>query len=334
MSDTNSTFQIDRIIGRIAAAQLGLITVTQAAAGGVNKWALERRREAGLLAPVLADVMRLTALPATQEQRILAAGLAVPGAAIAGPSAAFVHQLPVRRRAAPPVVSVAASRSARTAGVATVRQTIEFPSQPWHTGRVATPAATLLLLPRFVDSSVLERCLDHCLAHRLTTVAEVRRLIDKVPPRAVVGRPLLLDMLAQRPTGIGHRSGMEQHVARWLHDAGLRGWRRNYRADVGLGRTVEVDFAWPEARAALEVSPFFTHGSKATQERDAERRRLLVVAGWRMVEATDSDLDCQQAFASTTASLRTLLSGDSRASRALGSAGRSETRTTRRRKAG
>ncbi len=52
---------------------------------------------------------------------------------------------------------------ARTAGIRTSRQRFELPSRPWHGVRLATPAATLLLLPRFVDAPTLERCIDHCL---------------------------------------------------------------------------------------------------------------------------------------------------------------------------
>ena len=44
-----------------------------------------------------------------------------------------------------PVVAVVASRSARTPGVTTVRQTLQLPSRPWHTVRRATPAAWSLL---------------------------------------------------------------------------------------------------------------------------------------------------------------------------------------------
>jgi very-short-patch-repair endonuclease len=112
--------------------------------------------------------------------------------------------------------------------------------------------------------------------------------------------------LAERSSGIGHRSRLEQTVARWLDDDGLRGWRRNYRVPTGCG-TVEVDFGWPEHKVALEVSPFFTHGSRVNQERDAERRQLLVVAGWRVVEATDPDLEHHGAFAGVAASLAALL---------------------------
>ena len=170
-----------------------------------------------------------------------------------------------------------------------------------------------MLLPRFVNAATVERCLDHCLAHRLVSVDAVRDLVEGLPARAVPGRRMLLDLLTQRSEGIGHRSRLEQTVRGWLDGAGLHGWKRNYRAPVGSGRRVEVDFGWPAAKVALEISPFFTHGSRAAQERDAQRRRLLVLAGWRVVEATDPDVESQRGFAGVVASLSSLLLDTSRA---------------------
>jgi very-short-patch-repair endonuclease len=222
---------------------------------------------------------------------------------VAATSAAVVHGLPVMSGMDRPIVSSPLSHSARTIGVRTLRHSFTLPSQPWYSVRIAT----LVLLPRFLDPSSVERCIDHCIANRLITADRVLRLIDELPATALTGRRYLVDLLEQRLGGVGHRSRTEQRVARWLTAAGLTGWLRNYDAPVEGGQTVEVDFAWPLAKVALEVSPFFTHGSKATQERDVERRRLLVLAGWRVIEATDPDLHSERTFGRTLATLRSLL---------------------------
>ncbi len=306
MRGTHSTFEIDASLRRIALDQLGLVTVAQAAEAGVDTFALARRRKVGALVPVIADVMRLGSVELTPAHRILAASLAVPGSTVAATSAAVIHEMPVLSLGHP-VLVVSPGRSARVKGVRAIRTVAALPSQPWMTTRVATPAATLVLLPRFVSDRMVERCLDHCLAHRLTMVAQVGELLEQVPARAVHGRRFLLELLADRSTGIGHRSGLEQRVAPWLNAAGLRGWQRNYGVPVGGARTVEVDFGWPDVKVGLEVSPFFTHGSREKQERDAQRRRLLIEQSWRIVEATDPDLENKQAFACTVAALKTLL---------------------------
>ena len=251
-------------------------------------------------------------------QRSRAAALAVPGSMITATSAAVVHELPVRPCESP-IISVPMSGSARTEGLTVIRHRIELPGRRWHTGRVATPDATLLLLPRFVDAVTLERCIDDCLVRGLTTASRVVGLIERLPPRAVVGRRVLLNLLVDRLDGIGHRSRLEQWVAHCLNAAGLSGWSRNHRVPIAGGDPVEVDFAWVSAKVALEVSPFYTHGSRATQLRDMERRRLLVVNGWRVVEATDPDVVSQLAFRSTVRSLQAVLASPT--SRAVESAG-------------
>jgi hypothetical protein len=90
-------------------------------------------------------------------------------------------------------------------------------------------------------------------------------LIELLPHRSVHGRKLLLELVAARAGGMGHRSGLERKVRSWLNSAGLGGWTPNYRIDVGNGEVVEVDFAWKSARIILEVSPFVTHGSRVSR---------------------------------------------------------------------
>ncbi len=295
-----SSSDIDRLLHKIARGQMGLVTTRQAASVGVGNHALTHRRSVGLLVPVFPQVMRLAAAEASSQQRTLAAALAVPSSVVAGPSAGFILGLPVGgpygHRSADVVLSVASAKTVDFSGLRVVRQGQLLPSRPWFGALLATPAAALVMLPRFNDARTVERCLDHCLAHRLVTVESVRLLIESRPSRSVTGRAMLLDLLAARCGGIGHRSMKEQRVDTWLTRAGLRGWRRNYVVIMPDGTRVEVDFGWPEHKVALEVSPFFTHGSRATQERDVVRRRLLVHMGWTVVEATDPDLVDEAAF--------------------------------------
>ena len=90
MRGTNSTSDIDAILRRLARPQLGLVSVTQATVAGIDKRALDRRRRSGALEPVFAEVMRLASAPRNDQQRVLAAGLAVPGSVIAATSAAQI----------------------------------------------------------------------------------------------------------------------------------------------------------------------------------------------------------------------------------------------------
>ena len=108
-------------------------------------------------------------------------------------------------------------------------------------------------------------------------------------------------------TSLLHRSKLEQNVGGWLNTGGVKGWTANFTVRLSTGRTIEIDFAWPDQKVALEVSPFHTHGSQKTQERDAQRRRLLILLGWRIVEALDADLVDANAFEATLLTLRALI---------------------------
>lgn len=309
MGDRLPSFEIDGRLRAVGVRQLGLITVTDAARVGVDKHALARRRGSGALVAVFPGVMRLGAVPESKAQRILAAALTIPGSIVASTSAALVHGMPLPTAVTDdrPVLCVGRQQVVRVRGIRTMRPQVQPQHRRWMTSRVASPAATVLQLPRILDDAAVERCLDHSLAHGLLTVAALSDLLGRMQPGAVVGRRMLLDLLTARSSGIGHRSYKEQRVGRWLTAAGLGDWQQNHRVDVGRGRSIEVDFAWPALKIVLEVSPFFTHGSRQLQERDARRRRLLVQAGWRVIEATDTDLVNEHTFAATIALLRALV---------------------------
>jgi very-short-patch-repair endonuclease len=309
MGDRLPSFDIDARLRAIGSQQLGLVTAAQANEAGVDKHALARRRDSGGLVTVYPSVMRLGAAPESDAQRFLAASLFVPGSIVAATSAATIHGMPLPGSLVDdrPVLCVGRQQVIRVHGIRTMRVQLPPQHRRWMSSLIASPAATLLQLPRMLDAASVERCLDHALAHRLVTVTGLTDLLSLTQPGAVFRRTLLLDLVAARSGGIGHRSKLEQLVAKWMRSAGIEGWKRNHQVDVGRGRSVEVDFAWPDLKIALEISPFFTHGSRRQQDRDARRRRLLVQAGWRVIEATDPDLTNQLAFATTIALLRTLI---------------------------
>ena len=223
MGDRLASLAIDARLRAIGARQLGLVTVAEANAAGIDKHALARRRQSGALVTVFPDVLRLGAVAPSGPQRILAASLQVPGSIVTATSAAVVHADPLPRYLSDerPVLCVGRRQSGRIQEIRVLRPQVPPQNRRWMTWRVTSPTATILQLPRLLNAAAVERCLDHALAH--------------------------------------------------------------------------------------QVSPFYTHGSRQQQERDANRRRLLVRAGWRVLEVTDPDLASELAFASTTSMLRSLL---------------------------
>lgn len=309
------TFAIDSALRGIAVDQLGLVSVAQAQRAGVDYRALARRRLIGSLMPVFANVMRLGSWPTSGEQRSLGAALAVPGATIAGIDAAVIHKIPlpkaVRNAHVDVYLHVEQKRIVRIEGIRARRVSHRLPSENWHGVKLVTPASTLVSLGGLVAEDVFERALDHCLINKMATAHGLVALLEGLTVRAVPNRGVMLDIARKRLPNdrnrVLHRSKLEQNVGGWLNTGGVKGWSANFTVRLSTGRTIEIDFAWPDQKVALEVSPFHTHGSQKTQERDAQRRRLLILLGWRIVEALDADLVDANAFEATLLTLRALI---------------------------
>jgi hypothetical protein len=56
---------------------------------------------------------------------------------------------------------------------------------------------------------------------------------------------------------------------------------------IELGSTlIEADAVWPDARLIVELDGYAFHGTATAFERDRERDRLAVAAGWRVIRIT------------------------------------------------
>jgi hypothetical protein len=269
-----------------------------------------RRAEGGEWEQMSRGVYRLlsSGRSASTEQRTIAANLAVEDSIVIGWFAARIHGLPVLQTLDGQAVSLAVTitRRSRLPGVRRCRGLI--PSQPWRTGRVATPVLTIVTLAALrATRHQLETVLDAALTRRLVTVARIEKLLTTSGWLRFPGRPLLVSLLVERTGGKAlFRSQTEARVKRWLKENELDGGLPNHIVETASG-PVEVDVAWPAQFIALEISPFWTHGSRKTQQRDIDRRAALVARGWRVVEADDRHLGSRRAFQPKIEALKQLL---------------------------
>ena len=301
------TIQIDRSLLKLASDQLGLFTRSQALVVGVTDRSLTRRVQSGLIERIHAGVFRIVGFEQTFAQKCLSGCLAVEGAVLTGRSAAVMHAFPVGRPPSKPEIELPHASNYRGQGV-TVRRT-RFPSEskPWLTSRIATPSATLVALTPLLERPQLAHCIDFAVAHRLIAIPRLLADVHTKSASRFQGRSMLLDELLKRSDGgVLHRSVTERKVFDWCRRSGLAKPRPNLLVETSIGN-LEVDFAWPAQKVILEVSPFHTHGSEKTQARDIQRRRALVAAGWRIIEATDVDLENYAAFGRTAVVLAALL---------------------------
>jgi very-short-patch-repair endonuclease len=78
----------------------------------------------------------------------------------------------------------------------------------------------------------------------------------------------------------------------------------NHRVTVG-GRTRYLDFAWPEAKVAVEFDGFVPHSTRRVFDDDRARQNDIVADGWTVFRVTKAMLtnDVDRTFASIAAAV-------------------------------
>jgi hypothetical protein len=301
--------ELQRRLRTITVEQDSVFSTTDLIGVGISPDLSYRRVKSGEWESMSHGLFRLasSSLKPSLDQQMLAANLALPGSVISGWFAAHIHGLPVLRDLSIGSVSLAVPISQRSRHLNVRRCSGPIPSQPWMTGRVANPVLTIVTIAALgARVGHIETVLDSALTKRLITVERVEKLLATPGWGRFPGRGLLIQLLNDRGDGSAlFRSRTEAKVGSWLRDQ-LPVGLPNFEVDTPFG-PIEVDRAWPEAKLALEISPFWTHGSRNTQERDVDRRHALRAAQWNVVEADDRHLVNRRAFRPILSLLRSEL---------------------------
>jgi very-short-patch-repair endonuclease len=258
----------------------GVITLDQARAAGLSARVIQRRLKSGDWARCSRGVYFVNDRPFSDAARIRAAVWGYgAGAAASGLAAAWWHAL---TRFAPEIAEVTVPRDSH--------------------GR------------RHTDTRVRRRSLDEC------DIVERRGLRVTSLPLTVVeaaakrgGGPKLMDNALQRHVDLnslwhahlrnkgrtgaprsrlllqaasdGSRSVAERLLIKILNDAGITGWKANYR--VGGYR---VDVGFPGPRVVLEVDGMAFHTGAEEFQIDRQRQNAIVLNGWQVLRFTWLDL--------------------------------------------
>lgn len=305
------TLAIEALLAGIAKDQFGLITSAQAAQQGIHGDSLEERMKRKTLFRLYRGVYRIASERPSESQNSLASWLAIskPNVSIARRSAARIHGLPIGSQPQSSNDLLCFGNDRVRIKEVTMRTTTTKPqTQGWHGARITNASQTICDLAIDLDRDTLARCIDHAIAHGISTATSIRKIVDAKAVARFTGRAMLVELLNDRSNGrLKHRSMLEQRTGKWLTGAGLGGFVPNYL--IAEADSLEVDFAWINSYVGLEVSPFFTHSSEKKQRRDNERRHILLPTRWNVVEVTDSDLESPKAFAPTIALLKELIAG-------------------------
>ncbi len=136
-----------------------------------------------------------------------------------------------------------------------------------------------------VPKALAEELLDHALQLRWLTAADFTTLVRGRSGRGRGGAGLL--RLLARDVVDGTQSVAERRMARLLRRRSISGWRANYefRSRVD-GRKSIIDFAWPEARVAIEVDGRAHHSATGRFEGDRSRQNAISLTHWTILRFT------------------------------------------------
>jgi very-short-patch-repair endonuclease len=100
--------------------------------------------------------------------------------------------------------------------------------------------------------------------------------------------------MARAQGKVGHvDSEIEATLAQQLRAAKVEPWERNYRALPDS--KMEVDFAWPRLRLAIEVQGH-VHRIKANFHRDIQKAARLQLEGWQLLAVDGLSIRSGQAL--------------------------------------
>jgi very-short-patch-repair endonuclease len=275
----------ERALVDLASVQHGLVTRSQAVDLGFSDSSIHKRCLSGGLDALHPGVYIVGGAPDTWHQRMLGACMAAGGLAVASHrSAARIWGLLGDNGGLE--LTVCRPRAPRPRGVV------------WHRSRdlvprhttvregipVTNPMRTLVDLGAVVKPWVVEDALDRGLSTRLVSMSAVEWMLHDVARPGRRGCGVLRKVLDERALGQAPPDGLlEPRMARLLRDHGLP--PATFQHDIP-GTRFRVDFAYPEARLAIEVDGYDPHGTRKAFDADRERQNTLVLLGWTVLRFT------------------------------------------------
>lgn len=244
---------------------------------------------AGALVPVHRGVYRIATHPEEFEQRCLAALLAAPDAAIAGPTAGRLWGL---RKAHTDDIHLIARRTIRLDGVHAHRTDLLARSDVGRLRGMAVlrPLRLLCDLAWHLDDAALESVFEQMLDRGMLTVRSAREAARRFAAPGRPGSLRLGRMLDSRSTWLRPAdSDLELRVWRAMRAAGVE-LDRQVPVILDSGRSVRLDLADPTIRFAVEIDHVTWHGGRLDAQADKRRDRELIRIGWTVARVTDEDV--------------------------------------------
>ena len=289
----NVDMDADSILAAHAEAHYGVFRGRHARMAGLSDWEIGRRISGERWCAMYRDVYRVSGAPETWKGNLLAACWAGGFRAVGSHgSAAELHELPGRQRS---VVEITCPRWRRTHvnGLVVHETKALDPVDVTVVDRIAvtTVARTLFDLGGIYRKGMVELALENALRRGLVTEVELVLTVKRLSRSGRSGGPILRELLAarapkQRPT----ESEVETRLLQAIRRHGLPAPIAQHEVWDGFRKLGRVDFAYPDARVAIEYDSDEFHSGRAPTRRDRARRHELIAASWLPIDVGPTDL--------------------------------------------
>jgi Transcriptional regulator, AbiEi antitoxin/Protein of unknown function (DUF559) len=268
-----------------ARRQRGLFTVAQARECGFTSTQIGRRRREGDWVELRRNVLAERGLTITPQVRDMAAHLVLPGAVLAGPSAARWHDIDVPSTGT--FVVLDRSQHARPREVCVFRESISEQEICVIDGVcVTTVERAVFDCIRVLPDAVAQVLLERALEVGWTSLAQLSERIGGFTSRH--GAPRLVRLL--RSAANGSHSASQRLGVRLLQRAGIWGWLENEPVTDRWGLVCIGDIIFPRPMLVIEFDGRAYEPDGQRPRRERERHNRLLAAGWTVLRFSWYDL--------------------------------------------
>ena len=308
----------DHQLSRLADAQYGVFSRSQAHAITISDRMLQLRVRRGSLERVSREVFRIAGAPVTWHQQLLAAAWSGgPECCVSHRAAAKLHGYDGFRSEIVEVVHPQRRDFRGVAGVTVHVTSVLDDIDRTSVGAipVTSPVRTLIDLGAVVSIDRLEEALDSAerggKIDRLELIS--RHAAIRQSGRNGVG-PLALLLEGRASHLATPQSVLERRMLRLLAGAGLPEPQCQVRVPRADGRVAFLDFAYDHIGLGIELDGHAWHATPRQRQRDHERQNQIVMADWTILRFTFEDIGRRPEYVATIVR-RALVAGATRRAR-------------------
>jgi hypothetical protein len=274
----------------MAESQGGLIMTEQLLAAGLNRQAIKRRRDSGMLMVVLPGVYRLAGSPSSWILSVRATHMWLRTRGVLSHHCAGALQSLVEGTPRPIDVSTTGYLRSPHDAIRIRRVTqLETRDLRWFDGmRITNATRTVIDMAGDLDRERLDHVIDEARRRRLVAEGPIREALARLGTQGRPGAAQIAKILEEGEFQLPvPGSPFERRFLQFLDVHLFMPPERQYEIFDHRGDFVaRVDFAYPDLMIAIECDGKKHHFGARAWERDVERRSRLAALGWKVIHVS------------------------------------------------